>query len=378
MIPHPIFLSILSSFFMFWEILWPLLLGFMISAFIQIFVSHKTMASLLGKDTPKCFSLAAIFGAASSSCSYAAVALSRAIFKKGATFTSSMIFELASTNLVVELGVILLVLMGWQFALSEFLGGIIMVILIALMLRFTLTKKMVEKARIQAEKGISGKMEGHSSMDMTGKNLTSLSHYFIMDISSVWVDIVLGLLIAGAISVFVPSSFWQTFFFKGNPAAAFIEGPIIGPLVAVFSFVCSVGNVPLAAVLWKEGISFGGVASFIFADLIVLPVLDIYRKYYGFKMMVYILSTFYLTMVISGYIIEIIFSFLGIIPTQRNISLPAPSLSFNYTLILNTIFLVLGLFLFFKFLRTGGPMMLKMMNKPDKNMTGMNREMHKH
>jgi hypothetical protein len=370
--------AIFLSFSMFWEVLWPLILGFALSGAVQAVVPHKKMAEVLGDDSPKSIALASLFGVASSSCSFAAIALARSIFRKGASFTSAMVFEIASTNLVIELGIILIVLMGWQFMAAEFLGGIIMVILLALIFRFTLTRKLVKQARIQAEKGMVGKMEGHAAMDMSleggsilsklfsRRGLTAISHYFIMDLSGVWGDIAIGFLIAGILGAFVPMSFWQAFFFKSNPTFAFIEGPLIGPLVAMLSFVCSVGNVPLAAVLWKGGISFGGVVSFIFADLIVLPVLDIYRKYYGWKVMLYILGTFYVTMALAGYIIEILFTYLKLIPTDRSMVVISEGVRWNYTSYLNIVFLIFAIILVVRFLRTGGPAMLKMMDKsPD-------------
>lgn len=360
---------------MFWEVLWPLILGFVLSGAVQAVVSHKKMAEVLGDDTSKSIILASFFGVASSSCSYAAIALSRSIFRKGASFTSAMIFEIASTNLVIELGIILIVLMGWQFMAAEFLGGIIMVVFLALIFRFTLSRKLIKEARRQAEKGILGKMEGHAAMDMSldggsaisklfsMKGLTAVSHYFIMDISCVWIDVIIGFIVAGVLAAFVPMSFWQAFFFKSNPTLAFIEGPLVGPLVAMLSFVCSVGNIPLAAVLWKGGISFGGVASFIFADLIVLPILDIYRKYYGWKMMLYILGTFYVTMAFAGYVIEIIFTYLNLIPSNRNIVVMSERVHWNYTSILNIAFILFAFILIIRFLRTGGLAMLRQMSK---------------
>jgi len=266
---HALLQAVLTAFSMFWEILWPLILGFALSGIVQAVVSHQSMAKTLGCDGPKCLSFATLFGIASSSCSYAAVALARSIFQKGASFTAAMAFELASTNLVIELGIILVVLMGWQFAAAEFVGGILMVIFIGLIFRLTLTPKLVQMAKTQAEKGMMGRMEGHAAMDMSvsggsffskllsGKGLTAVSNFFVMDWASVWVDILLGLLIAGALAAWVPDSFWRAFFFTSNPTLAKIEGPLVGPFVALVSFVCSVGNVPLAAVLWKGGISFG-------------------------------------------------------------------------------------------------------------------------
>ncbi len=373
--------ALFMAFSMLWEILWPLILGFALSGIVQAVVSHQSMAKALGGDAPKNLTLATLFGIASSSCSYAAVALARSLFQKGASFTSAMVFELASTNLVIELGILLLVLMGWQFTAAEFAGGILMVIFLALIFRLTLTPRLVQMAKAQAEKGAMGRMEGHAAMDMSisggsffqklfsSKGLTAVSHYFVMDWASVWVDIVLGLLIAGALAAWVPESFWQAFFLSNNPTLAKIEGPLVGPLVAIFSFVCSVGNVPLAAVLWRGGISFGGVVSFIFADLIILPLLDIYRKYYGWKVMGYILVTFYVTMTAAGYIVEFLFEALGIIPQNRNVVAITEGIQWNYTSVLNIIFLIVAAVLVIRFLRTGGLPMLKMMNEPEHDMS---------
>jgi uncharacterized membrane protein YraQ (UPF0718 family) len=367
---------------MFWEVLWPLVLGFGLSAVVQVFVSHQTMARLLGEDSPRSVTLASLFGIASSSCSYAAVALARSIFRKGASFTNAMVFEIASTNLVIELGVILIVLLGWQFAASEFLGGILMVVLIALLFRLTLTPRLVVQAQEHAEQGALGRMEGHAAMDMSvqggsflsrlvsGRGFTAVSHLFVMDWASVWVDVAAGFLIAGALAAWVPNAVWKDFFLTGNPTLSKIEGPLVGPLVAVISFVCSVGNVPLAAVLWRGGISFGGVVSFIFADLIVLPVLDIYRKYYGGRVMLYILGSFYVTMAAAGYIVEVVFGVLGLIPTSRAVSVLSEGPSWNYTAVLNIVFLVVAAALIVRFLRTGGPGMLRMMGTPEAEIAG--------
>src|SRR5947209_17214520 len=372
--------ALTEAFNMAWEVFWPLILGFALSGAVQAVVSHKSMARLLGDDSPRSLTFATLFGAASSSCSYAAVALARSLFVKGASFTAAMVFELASTNLVIELGVILIILMGWQFAAAEFVGGILMVIFIALIFRLTLTPKLVQMAKTQAERGAIGRMEGHAAMDMSvsggsffsrlfsGRGFTAVSNFFVMDWASVWVDIALGLLIAGALAAWVPDSFWSAFFLTNHPTLAKIEGPLVGPLVAIFSFVCSVGNVPLAAVLWRGGISFGGVVSFIFADLIILPILDIYRKYYGWKVMGYILLTFYVTMVAAGYVVEFLFEALGIIPTNRNAVTITQGVQWNYTSILNIIFLVLAAILVIRFIRTGGLPMLRMMSNPEHEM----------
>jgi uncharacterized membrane protein YraQ (UPF0718 family) len=376
MILHAIEHALKMSFGMGWEILWPLILGFSLSGAIQAVVSHKQMSKLLPDDKPKTLMLATTLGAASSSCSYAAVALARSLVKKGANFTAAMAFEIASTNLVVELGIIMFVLLGWQFTAAEFVGGPIMIVILAVLFRRFLTPKMVNIATKQAEKGLQGKMEGHAMMDdmsvegntSTLKKLTSdegrtaTSHFYVMDWASVWTDIVIGLLIAGAVAAWVPDSFFQKFFLTSHPLLSAIWGPLVGPFIAVVSFVCSVGNVPLAAVLWNGGISFGGVVSFIFADLIVFPILRIYKKYYGFKMAAFLFVTFYTAMVGAGYLVEILFWALRITPTVRNATVLGPSITLNYTTVLNIIFLLISTALVWRFLRTGGPKMLRMMN----------------
>ena len=358
------------AFAMLWEILWPLILGFGLSAVVQAVVSKGEMTKLLPDDSPKSLAIACGLGAASSSCSYAAVALGRSIFRKGANFTAAMAFQLASTNLVAELTIIIIVLMGWQFAAAEFLGGPLMVLLMALLFRMFLSHKAIAQARAQAGRGLKGKMEGHAEMDMsvaegplwqriTSKDgFTATSHYFVMDLAAVWKDIAAGLLIAGALAAWVPADFWQKFFLVSHPVAAKIWGPIVGPIVAIFSFVCSVGNVPLAAVLWNGGISFGGVIAFIYADLIVLPIIDIYRKYYGWKVAGLIVGVFYITMAVAALVIEFLFDLLGLIPSQRTAQIGEMSISFNYTTVLNVIFLAIAALLLVRFFRTGGPKMM--------------------
>jgi uncharacterized membrane protein YraQ (UPF0718 family) len=365
------------AFAMGWEILWPLILGFTLSAVVQAVVSHREMARLLPDDRPRSIAMALALGAASSSCSYAAVAIARSLFRKGANFTAAMAFEMASTNLVAELAIIMLAFLGWQFTLAEFVGAPIMVGLLILLFRLFLNRELLEEAKAQADRGIAGRMEGHAEMDMSvseggtlwqritsEQGFTAISHYFVMDWASVWLDIVGGLLIAGALAAWVPAEFWQSFFVVDHPLVAKLWGPIVGPLVAVISFVCSVGNIPLAAVLWNGGISFGGVIAFIFADLIVLPILNIYRKYYGLKMAGFLFVTFYAAMAGAALVVELIFGALGLVPAQRNARVIETSVSWNYTTWLNIAFLVLAGLLVWRFLKTGGLAMLRMMNRP--------------
>ncbi|MGW2646305.1 permease [Streptomyces sp. NPDC001393] len=375
-------LSIAGS--MTWEITWALILGFTLSAVVQAVVRRETVVRLLGDDRPRTLALSAGLGVASSSCSYAAVALARSLFRKGANFTAAMGFEIASTNLVVELGVILALLMGWQFTAAEFVGGPVMIVVLAVLFRLLLRERLLRQAREQAERGLSGSMEGHAAMDMSVRGeggflrlllsrdgLTSVSHIFVMEWAAILRDLVAGLLIAGAIAAWVPDDFWHSFFLAGHPLTAKLIGPLIGPAVAIATFVCSIGNVPLAVVLWKGGISFGGVIAFIYADLLILPILNIYRKYYGARMTAFLLGTFFTAMAVAGYVVEFAFGGLGLIPDQADAKVPQEGVSWNYTTWLNIAFLLLATALVVRFLRTGGPAMLRVMGgSPDRGVHG--------
>jgi uncharacterized protein len=357
-----------------WEITWSLILGFTLSAIVQAVIRRETITRRLGGDSPATLAVATGLGAASSSCSYAAVALARSLFRKGASFIAAMVFEIASTNLVIELGIILALLISWQFTLAEFIGGPIMIVLLAVAFRLFVRARLIEAARRQAELGVAGSMEGHAAMDMSIRSggtfrqrlfsrdgYTAVSHIFVMEWAAVIRDIVAGLLIAGAIGAWVPDTFWQHLFLTSHPLGAKLWGPIIGPVISMLSFVCSIGNVPLAGVLWNGGISFGGVVAFIFADLIIIPILIIYRKYYGTRMMLVLLGTFYATMVIAGYIVEFLFGGLGLIPAERDAQVGQRGIEWNYTTILNIIFLLLAAALLVRFFRSGGGPMLRMM-----------------
>jgi uncharacterized protein len=357
-----------------WEIAWSLILGFTLSAIVQAVVRRESVIRRLGSDRPSTLALAAGLGAASSSCSYAAVALARSLFRKGASFTAAMVFEIASTNLVIELGIIMALLISWQFTLAEYIGGAIMIILVGVTFKIFVRADLVDGARQQAERGLAGSMEGHAAMDMSisagggfwrrllsRDGYTAVSHVFVMEWAAVIRDLAGGLLIAGAVGAWVPDTFWRQLFLTGHPLAARLWGPVIGPVISLLSFVCSIGNVPLAGVLWNGGISFGGVVAFIFADLIIIPILVIYRKYYGTKMMLVILGAFYLTMVIAGYIIEFLFGALGLIPAERAARVTEQGIQWNYTTVLNIIFLLLAAALVVRFFRSGAGMMLRMM-----------------
>jgi uncharacterized protein len=368
------------AFEMFWAVLWPLALGFLLSAVVETFVSKQAISRFLGGSGIRPVALATGFGAASSSCSYAAVAVARTLFRKGATLSSAIIFEFASTNLVFELGLALLVLLGWQFLAAEFAGGLVMVVLLAIVFRLTLSPRLTASARAQAERGVLGKMEGHGAMDMSvtdgpllqrirsPRALTSVSHSFFMSIHGLWWDLLLGFLIAGAIGAWVPAAFWSHLFLGGHGFGPEVWSALIGPLVALLSYVCSVGNVPLAAVLWRNGIGFGGAIAFVFGDLLIIPILNIYRKYYGTRVAAYLAAVSYVTMVVAGLAVGVMFTALGWVPGNRNVAAFSTSIAWDATTFLNIAVLVgIGLLLV-RFLRTGGVAMLRMMNMPAEHM----------
>jgi len=362
-----------------WQITWSLILGFTLSAVIQALVRRSTVERLLGDDRPVTLARATGLGAASSSCSYAAVALARSLFRKGASFTAAMVFEIASTNLVIEMGIILALLISWQFTVAEFVGGPIMIVLLAVAFRIFVRQQLIDEARRQADRGLAGSMEGHAAMDMsitaTGSfwrrlfsrdGYTSVSHIFVMEWAAVVRDVVIGLLIAGAVGAWVPDTFWQHLFLTGHPLGARLWGPLIGPVISMLSFVCSIGNVPLAGVLWNGGISFGGVVAFIFADLIIIPILLIYRKYYGTRMMLCWPGCSTSPWCWPDTSSSSSSTGLGLVPSARTAKVGETGVVWNYTTYLNIVFLILAAALLVRFFRSGGLSMLKMMGgQPD-------------
>ena len=350
--------SLREGFFMFWETLWPLVLGFGLSGAVQAFVSHQQMQRLMGDHRPAAVARASGLGMVSSSCSYAATAMAKSLFAKGADFVDAMIFMFASTNLVIELGVVLVVLMGWQFAAAEFIGGPIMIVLLALTGGAVIGARRSVAARRhltggvdnehQMMAGVSDEEQAELDAEPWSQKLTSkaawadAASYTMADLTMLRRELVIGYVIAGFLAVLVPTHVWNVVFLHGHGAWTSIENALVGPLIAIFSFVCSVGNVALAAALWKGGISFGGVISFVFADLITLPLLLIYRKYYGSRLTLRLLAWFWAVMAAAGLIVEGLFSEAGLIPKHRSVTVAPTHFSWNYTTVLNIVFL--GLF----------------------------------
>ncbi len=313
-----------DAFLMAWEVWWALVLGFAISAVVQAWVPRERIQDALGGSGFRPVALATGLGAASSSCSYAAIAIAKSLFQKGASAASALAFQFSSTNLVVELGIVMWVLIGWQFTLAEFVGGLVLIAIMTVLLRLFVSRRLEEQAREHAQEADSGHQHHSAGEHMTiRRRLTSASawsdvaHNFRNDWSMVWKEILIGFLLAGFVGQ-LPNSFFNSLFITSAPAGwKLIENAIVGPLIAIFSFVCSVGNVPLAAVLWSGGISFAGVIAFIFADLIVLPIVQIYRKYYGNAYALRIVALMFVTMVLAALIVDGLFSGVGLIPHTR-------------------------------------------------------------
>jgi uncharacterized membrane protein YraQ (UPF0718 family) len=336
---------------MFWNVGWSLVLGFILSGLIQALISRDRMRDLLGRDGIREIAIATGFGAASSSCSYASAAISRTLFKKGAALVPSLAFLFASTNLVLELGIVLWLMLGWQFTAAEWLGGIVLIAVMTVLIRLTYPRHLVEEAREHKEDSAGHE---HSSMPVAGKTLwkqlrnpetpVRVAQTVAMDASMLWKDIAGGFLIAGCLSAFVPPA---TLFLTGT--SAWIQAPanaVAGPILAMLTFICSIGNIPLAAILWASGISFGGVLSFLYADLIVLPLLDVYRRYYGWKIAAYIFTVFFATMVIAGLAVDVAFTVLGLVPKPgADIRAHVSSFSVNYTFWLNLVFGIAALWI---------------------------------
>ena len=348
-----------EGFFMFWETLWALVLGFTLSGVVQAFVSKDQMRAALGSHRPSAIARASGYGMVSSSCSYAASAMTKSLFAKGADFTSAMVFMFASTNLVIELGIVMLVLLGWQFMAAEFVGGPIMIILLALSGGVVFAGPLVTRAR----RRLATPHEGHDHETMSGVSaerqeeleaetwnakVTSpaawadASSYAVADATMLRKELAIGYVVAGLLAALVPTHAWNDLFLHGHGFWTSLENALVGPLIAVISWVCSIGNVPLAAALWSGGIAFGGVIAFVFADLISMPLILIYRKFYGTKLTLRMVGLFYVLMASAGLATEGIFSALGIVPSRRTVTISSAHFRWNYTTFLNFIFLALA------------------------------------
>jgi uncharacterized membrane protein YraQ (UPF0718 family)/YHS domain-containing protein len=356
-----LFEGLANAGLMVWEVWWALVLGFAISGAVQAWVPRERIEAALSGDGAGPVAKATGLGAASSSCSYAAIAIAKSLFAKGASAASALAFQFASTNLVWELGLLLWILIGWQFALAEYLGGVIMIVLMAAALRLFVSRRLEESARGHAQKAATGHQHHMAGSGLTlRRRLTSseawsdVAHNFRGDFQMLWKEITIGFLLAGYIAL-LGDEFFNDLFLTGESGfLPTLWNVIAGPLIAMASFVCSIGNVPLAAVLWSGGISFAGVMAFIFADLIVIPIILIYRKYYGWAFALRITALMFLTMVVAALIIDGLFSALDLIPTTR----PSTddvfgTIELNYKAALNATALIAFLALMYLTVRRG-------------------------
>jgi uncharacterized membrane protein YraQ (UPF0718 family) len=342
-----------------WKIAWGLVLGFGISAFIQAFVSRERVAEHLGALTPRSLALATGVGAASSSCSYAAAAMSKTLFQKGAHVVNATAFLFASTNLVIEIGLVIWMLLGWRFLLAELVGGVLLIAVMALLLRLLAPKRILEEARRHLEQRAEEGGHDHGGEALPLAKITSMegvrtaAGYFAMDWSMIGRDIVLGLVIAGSLAALVPSEWWSALFLSPGAGehpglGVSIENAVLGPVIAILSFVCSVGNIPLAAVLWAGGISFGGVVAFIYADLVTIPMVLVYRRYYGWRPALAYAALLLFTMIVVALLVDAAFRLLGLAPAPGTGEGMAGRRYFawDYTTFLNLVFVPLGVALF--------------------------------
>lgn len=343
-----------EAFEMFWETLWALVAGFGLSGAVQAFVSREQMQRRLGGHGPAGVGRAALYGMVSSSCSYAASAMARSLVAKGADFVSAMVFMFASTNLVIELGIVLLVLIGWQFLAAEFLGGVVMIGLLVVAGSLWLRGRALARARAAAadlgddDRWEPGMAHGESEPIAWRRRIRSAggwgdaAAYTMRDLRMLRREIVIGFAVAGFLAVLVPARVWGDLFLRGHGVWTTIENVVVGPLVAVVSFVCSIGNVPLAAALWKGGIGFGGVMAFVFADLVSLPLLGIYRKQYGGRMALRLLGVFWLVMSLAGLVTGYLFQAAGWVPVRRPVVVADHAFGWNVTTVLDVV--ALGVF----------------------------------
>jgi YHS domain-containing protein/uncharacterized membrane protein YraQ (UPF0718 family) len=360
--------SLAEGWWMFYDTLWALVLGFGLSGAVQAFVSKGEMQRVLGDHRPRTVARSTFFGMVSSSCSYAASALSKSLFARGADFTSSMVFMFASTNLVVELGIVLWLLLGWQFAVAEFIGGAIMIVVLAVVLPRVVDVPELDAARerLRAGNAGSGGHEAHAAMSeqahaaapwrqriRSKAGWSDASGYTISDVTMLRKELVIGYVVAGFAAMAVPVSVWKALFLTGHGFWSALENVVVGPVLAFISFVCSVGNVPLAAALWKGGISFGGVIAFIFADLLALPLVLIYRKFYGTRLAVKLSLVFWAVMSLAGLLTEGIFHVAQLVPTHRRGDIAVIHVGWNYTTVLNLLAVVAFSYLYWLYKNAG-------------------------
>lgn len=345
----------------FWMALWAFILGYVISSMIQVFVTERGMRKAMGDEQGKSMLLGTFFGFISSSCSFAALATTRSLFKKGASFVAALAFLLASTNLVIELGIIIFIFMGWQFVVGEYLGGLLLIVISWILIKLINPSKLIKKARDNTKDDEHGHhhQDHKQSKSLTAENMSKVGMRFGMEWQMVWKDVTIGFTIAGIVAAFVPDSFFQALFIdtgQGNDSYSFLvllEHSVVGPVAAFFTFIGSMGNIPLAALLFGKGVSFAGVMAFIFSDLVVLPVLRINAKYYGWKMSLFILFMLFVSLVATSLLLHYGFDALSLLPHLKGSGIMDKEyFKVDYTFFLNIAFVIVsGVLVYFGFFR---------------------------
>jgi uncharacterized membrane protein YraQ (UPF0718 family) len=321
-----------AAFFMFWETLWALVIGYVLAGAVRAFVAAPEMRRALGDHRPATVARAGLFGALSSSCSYAAASLARSLVAGGADFTTAMVFMVASTNLVIELGLVLWLLIGWQFAVAEFVGGAIMIALLTAVL-----PRVVRTPATAVEETSAEQLRPLRERLRSSEAWSTAAAYTRSELRMVRRELVIGFVVAGLLAELVPVHVWRSFFLHGHGFGAAVENAVVGPVLAAVSFVCSIGNVPLAAALWHGGIAFGGVVAFVFADLLAIPLIAIYRRYFGTALATRLVLTFWAVMSLGGLATQYLFDALDLIPKSRPKVVVETGFALNYTLVLNVI-----------------------------------------
>ena len=341
----------LTSLGFFWKALWAFIVGYIVSSCIQVFVTRERMKQSMGEAGKKSIALGTFFGFISSSCSFAALSTTKSLFKKGAGFVPAIAFLLASTNLVIELGIIISIFLGWQFVVGEYIGGILLILLSWQIIKFTRPKKLLQNARRKLNEDQGEEEENKNLPDwkeriQSKEGWRKVARKYFMEWGMVWKDVTVGFTVAGIISAFVPRSFFEFLFMgtaQGNPGFfALVENALIGPVAAFFTFIGSMGNIPLAAILFNNGVSFAGVMAFIFSDLVVFPVIRVNAKYYGWKLALYIVGVFLAALVATAILMHYGFSLFGLLPQSGSATMKdTQQFAFDYTFWLNLAFLAI-------------------------------------
>lgn len=344
--------AVLTSFGFFWKALWAFILGYLISAMIQVFVSKPRLTHHMGKDNIKSVGLSTFFGSVSSSCSFAALSAARSLFQKGAHFVSVVAFMFASTNLVIELGILILIFLGWQFLAAEIIGGLLLIIISSILIKFTYPKKWIKDSRQKLEE----ENEEQENFDWkkrikSARGWHMVAHRFVMEWKMVWQEILIGFTIAGFMAVFIPKDVWAKIFFvdyaTGNSFVIVLENALVAPFIAAATFIGSMGNIPLATVLSANGVVFAGIMGFIYSDLMVPPLVRINAKYYGWKLALYIAGIMYASIVFTAIILHYIFAYFNFLPQSQKVVEEVVQFKFDYSFWLNLVFIILAAGLIF-------------------------------